>query len=69
MKQKGRPRKYPFETMNIGDTFFVPEDNLPASLHSIQTSAVRREQYGSLPKGFRVRVRGVENGVEVERIK
>ena len=50
---RGKPEKYPFSKLSIGQSFFVPGAN--AAISAAATSAKKRT-------GFRFKVRSVEEG-------
>ncbi len=57
----GRPRKYPFSELKIGQWFFVPQED--ASINSLRQAVYKlNDDY------VRLKVKRVEGGCEVHRI-
>lgn len=65
---RGRPRKYNFENMEIGDSFFVKKKDAPLDKNSIALAARQRVRYQTLPEDFKVKVLASDGGYEVIRI-
>lgn len=62
-KSKGRPPKYPFETMEVGDSFFAEGESLPSSRAYLASS-----QY-AMRHGLKFSGRTTERGVRIWRVK
>lgn len=58
--------KYPFRDMEIGDSFFVPNDNLPPSASKNFCQFV---QPGAKRLGIKITTRKVKDGFRVWRIE
>jgi hypothetical protein len=55
---RGRASKYPWNELQVGDSFLLPNDDAP-SASSLSTGAKKA--------GIKIKVREVENGVRVWR--
>jgi len=62
---RGRKQKYPFDNMEIGDSFFVPRDEEKATNLILSISSAKRR---ALPKQFTVRYIRTEKGVRTWRV-
>jgi hypothetical protein len=61
MPHPGRPYKYPWRLLEVGDSFFVPEGNLK-TLRSAWKEASKR-------LGFRCSYRQEEGGIRIWRVE
>jgi hypothetical protein len=59
-QRRGNHRKYPWDEMEVGDSFFVPGK----SPNTISSSA----NYQSKTRGWRFKVASLEGGVRVWRV-
>lgn len=61
---KTRPYKYPWPTLKVGDSFFIPQYN-----HSVHNMVIRYNQ--SRPKKDHIKIRTAKEngGVRIWRIK
>lgn len=64
--QSGRPNKYPFEKMKIGDSFFSGGIN---TRHSIYSSLRNYNSNFQTKVKIKISIRQEDNGVRVWRIK
>ena len=62
-RSKGRPPKYPFGIMAVGDSFFVEGESLPLSKAYLASS-----QY-AMRHGLKFSGRTTERGVRIWRVK
>jgi hypothetical protein len=65
--KRGNPRRYPFDKMEIGDSFFVESKNLSKARNSITScAAIYTKKHNPEAKFMSLTI---ENGIRVWRIK
>lgn len=68
---RGSTNTFPWKYMEIGDSFFVPLEQLPVDIGSFRVAAHRyKRRYPEImDKNFKITIRRVDGGVRVWRIK